>query len=54
MIKKTKLLIYFLIFILFANCSFHNTAGIWSGEKEEKRIAGIEKGQKENIKVKMS
>ena len=36
MIKKTKLLIYFLIFILFANCSFHNTAGIWSGEKEEK------------------
>ena len=51
MIKKTKLLIYFLIFILFANCSFHNTAGIWSGEKEEKRIAGIEKGQKENIKV---
>ena len=51
MIKKTKLLIYFLIFILFANCSFHNTVGIWSGEKEEKRIAGLEKEQKENIKV---
>ena len=51
MIKKTKLLIYFLIFILFANCSFHNTAGIWGGEKEEKRIAGLEKEQKENIKV---
>ena len=53
MIKKIKYFILLLIFTLFANCSFDNKTGIWSGdEKEKKRIAELEKQQKEKIEVK--
>ena len=44
MIKKKKNLIFFLIFVLFTNCSLDNKTGIWSGtEKEKKRIADLER-----------
>ena len=47
MIKKINYLIFFLIFILFASCSFDNKSGIWSGDvREKKRIAELEKEQK--------
>ena len=50
--KKTKSLIYFLIFILVNNCSFDNKTGIWSGGKDEKdRIAKLEKEQQSKIEV---
>ncbi len=50
MIKKIKYLIFFYIYILFTGCSFDNVTGIWSGsEKEKKRIAEIEKEQKQII-----
>ena len=53
MIKKIKYLVLFLIFTLFANCSFDNKTGIWSGdEKEKKRIFELEKQAKEKIDVK--
>ncbi|RUA13678.1 MAG: hypothetical protein DSY28_02265, partial [Alphaproteobacteria bacterium] len=52
MIKKVKYLIFFLIFILFASCSFDNKSGIWSGsEKEKGRIAELEREQKRIIDV---
>jgi len=52
MIRKTKLIIFFLIFILSTNCSFDNKTGIWSGGKEEKeRIAELEKNQKSRIRT---
>ena len=36
--KKLKTLFFFLIFILFANCSFDSKTGIWNeDQKEEKR-----------------
>ena len=37
MIKKIKYLIFFLIFILFASCSFDNKTGIWSGSEKKKK-----------------
>ena len=37
MIKKIKYLVLFLIFTLFANCSFDNKTGIWSGDEKEKK-----------------
>ena len=37
MIEKIKYLIFFLILTLFANCSFDNKTGIWSGTEEEKK-----------------
>ena len=44
-----KYLIFFLIFILFAGCSFDNKSGIWSGgEKEKKRISELEEDQRTN------
>ena len=49
--KKTKFLIYFLIFSVLANCSFDNRSGIWSGNEEEKKIAKIEKEQQKEKKV---
>ena len=52
MINKIKYLIFFLIFILFASCSFDNKTGIWSGsEKEKIRAAELEKEQKRIIDV---
>ena len=52
MTKKIKYLIFFLIFILFASCSFDNKSGIWSGgEKEKRRIAELEKEQRSIIDV---
>ena len=52
MIKKIKYLIFYLIFILFASCSFDNKTGIWSGsEKEKIKAAELEKEQKRIIDV---
>ena len=52
MIKKIKYLIFFLIFILFASCSFSNKAGIWSeSEKEKSRISKLEKEQKRQAEI---
>ena len=52
MIKNIKYLIFFLIFILFASCSFDNKSGIWGGsEKEKIRVAELEKEQKLIIDV---
>ena len=51
--NKKKNLIFFLILILLANCSFDTKTGIWSGEKIEKeKVAELEKEQirKKNIK----
>ena len=49
--KKTKFLIYSLIFSLLANCSFDNRSGIWGGSEEEKKIAKIETEQQKEKKV---
>ena len=50
--KEIKYLIFFLIFILFAGCSFDNKSGIWSGdEKEKKRISELEEDQGQIIDV---
>ena len=52
MIKKVKYLIFFLIFILFASCSFDNKSGIWSGsEKAKKKVSKLEKEQRRVIDV---
>ena len=52
MIRKARLVIFFLIFVLSINCSFDNKTGIWSGGKEEKeRIANLEKEQKSILRV---
>ena len=52
MIKKVKYLIFFLIFILFASCSFDNKSGIWSGsEKEKRKLSELEKEQRRVIDV---
>ena len=52
MIRKARLVIFFLIFVLSINCSFDNKTGIWSGGEEEKeRIANLEKEQKSILKV---
>ena len=52
MIRKTKLITFFLIFILSTNCSFDNKSGIWSGGKEEKeRIAELAKYQKSKLRT---
>jgi len=52
MIKKVKYLIFFLIFILFASCSFDNKSGIWSGsKKEKKKVSELEKEQSRIIDV---
>ena len=49
--KKTKFLIYSLIFSVLTNCSFDNRTGIWSGSEEEKKIAKIEIEQQKEKKV---
>jgi len=50
--KKTQYLILLLIFALFANCSFDNKTGIWSGDAEEKkRISELEKQENSKIDV---
>ena len=47
MIKKLRILSFFLIFIFLTNCSFDNKTGLWSSEKDEKkRVSVIEKEQK--------
>ena len=47
MVKKFRILFFFLIFILLINCSFDNKTGIWNSEKNEKvRVSDIEKQQK--------
>ena len=51
MIKKIKYLIFFLIFILFASCSFHES-GIWTGDKKQKKkVSELEKEQSGIIDV---
>ena len=51
MINK-KILILLIPFALLNNCSFDNKTGIWGDSvKEKKRIAELEKQQKEIIKV---
>ena len=50
MVKKSRILYYFLIFIFLINCSFDNKTGIWNSEKNEKRrVSDIEKQQKSII-----
>ena len=52
MIKKKKYLTFFLIFILFASCSFGDKSRIWTGSEEEKRrIDELEREQKRIIDV---
>ena len=47
MVKKFRILSFFLIFIFLINCSFDNKTGIWTSEKNEKeRALDIEKQQK--------
>jgi len=51
MINKRRI-IFFLILILVSSCSFDNKTGIWGdSEKEKKKIADLEKKQKEIIEV---
>ena len=50
--NKKKNLVFFLVLILLAHCSFDDKTGIWSGDKEEKRrITELEKKQKQLIDV---
>ena len=50
--KKIKYLVFFLILILVANCSFDRKSGIWSGyEDEKKKASELEKEQKRVIDV---
>ena len=50
--NRKKNLIFFLVFILFVNCSFDNKTGIWSGEeKEKRRITELEKEQNQIIDI---
>ena len=50
MVKKFRILSFFLIFIFLINCSFDNKTGIWNCEKNEKRrVTDIEKQQKSII-----
>jgi len=47
MVKKLRILSFFLIIVLITHCSFDNKTGIWSSEKnEEKRVLNLEKQQK--------
>ena len=51
MINK-KISILFIVFFLLNGCSFDSKTGIWGdAAKEKKRIAKLEKNQKEIIKV---
>ena len=52
MIKKIKYFFFFLIFILFASCSFDNKSGIWSeSAKDKKKVSELEKEQSRIIDV---
>ena len=51
MIERIKYLIYFLVFILLANCSFDNKTGIWDGDKEEKKLEEKEKRKGRLVKI---
>ena len=52
MIKKKKYFTFFLIFILFASCSFANKSRIWTGSEEEKRrVNELEREQKRIVDV---
>ena len=45
-----KKIVYFLFFILFANCSFDNKTGIWKdSEKQRVELKKLEKQQKSII-----
>ena len=45
--NNKKNLVFFLIFVLLASCSFDKKTGIWSGEGKEKvKISKIEEEQK--------
>ena len=47
-----KIIIFFLISILLSSCSFDNKTGIWGdSEKEKRKIAELEKKQKQIIEV---
>ena len=49
---KKNILLFVLIYITLASCSFDSKTGIWSGGKEEKeRIAELERQQKQVIDV---
>ena len=50
--NKKKNLVFFLVFILLANCSFDEKSGIWSGEKREKqRISELVEEQNKTTEV---
>ena len=52
MIKNIKYLVFFLVLFLTSNCSFNNTAGIWTGgEDEKRRISELERQQKRILDV---
>lgn len=51
MINKAKYISFFLIFNLLSSCSFDQKTGIWSGEKEEKRVQLLEQEQNSVSKV---
>ena len=47
MVKKFRILPFFIILILITNCSFDNKTGIWNSEKnEKKRALDLENQQK--------
>ena len=51
--SKKKNVIFFLVLILLANCSFDTKTGIWSGAEDEmKRIIELEKEQVKNKNIK--
>ena len=51
MIKKRNL-IFFLLFVFLANCSFDDKTGIWGGSVEEKRrLLELEKQQNQRVSV---
>ena len=52
MTKNIKYLVFFLVLFLTSNCSFNNTAGIWTGgEDEKRRISELERQQKRILDV---
>ena len=49
MIKKFRILSFFLIFVILVNCSFDNKTGIWSSEKDEKKRVSLIENQQKSI-----
>jgi len=49
MIKKK--IVFALIYVFLSGCSFDDKTGIWSGEKEKRKISQLEQEQKEIIDI---